>query len=162
MRVPSASPLWPDQLKIASAGEQKKDLLLPQLSDYIKAVPLLRQVYIIHTVSLFEVMARDPHIMRQILWQNRCQLRTLRGVFALQPCTRVLMEECSSSTETSTDSGTLSAASRIGRKLKQNRSTLWASGQSIIGKNKSIMCKTLVMAIHVHVRIVQHVKRGVV
>ena len=75
-------------------------------------------------------------------------LRTLRGVFTLRPCTRVLMEsklECSSSTETSTDSGTLSAASRIGRKLKQNRSTLLASGQSIIGKNKSIMCKTLVL-----------------
>ena len=33
-------------------------------------------------------------------------LRTPRGVFALRPCTRVLMEsnlECSSSTETSTD-----------------------------------------------------------
>ena len=61
----------------------------------------------------------------------------------------MLMEsnlECSSSTETSTDSGTLSAASRMGRKLKQNRSTLWASGQSIIGKNKSIMCKTLVLS----------------
>ena len=66
-------------------------------------------------------------------------LRTPCGVFALRPCTltRVLMEsnlECSSSTETSTDSGTLRAASRIGRKLKQNRSTLWESGQSIIGK----------------------------
>ena len=73
-------------------------------------------------------------------------LRTPHGVFALRPCTRVLMEsnlECSSSTETSTDSGTLSGASRIERKLKQNRSTLWASGQSITGKNKSIMCKTL-------------------
>ena len=37
-------------------------------------------------------------------------LRTPCGVFALRPCTRVLMEsnlECSSSTETSTDSGTL-------------------------------------------------------
>ena len=74
-------------------------------------------------------------------------LRTPCGVFALRPCTltRVLMEsnlECSSSTKTSTDSGTLRAASRIGRKLKQNRSTLWAFGESIIGKNKSIMCKT--------------------
>ena len=67
-------------------------------------------------------------------------LRMPCGVFALQPCTHVLMEsdlECSSSTETSTDSGTLSVASRIGRKLKQNRSALWASGQSITGKNKA-------------------------
>ena len=42
-------------------------------------------------------------------------LRMPRGVFVLRPCTGVLMMEskleCSSSTETSTDSGTLSAAS---------------------------------------------------
>ena len=77
-------------------------------------------------------------------------LRTPRGVFTLRHNTCVLMEsnlECSSTTETSTDSGTLSAVSRIGRKLKQNRSTLWASGQSIIGKNKSIMCKTLMCSL---------------
>ena len=94
-------------------------------------------------------------------------LRTPCGVFTLRPCTltRVLMEsnlECSSSTETSTDSGTLRAASRIGRKLKQNRSTLWESGQSIIGKytvNREIFVLKIFHAIIFRVKIFSYASR---